>query len=71
MLHGVASLAAVLLAAVLLGLEVWVAGIGALGYVVTRPALAPRVIANALLALAASAAAYVTIVILIVVCLSS
>jgi hypothetical protein len=66
MLHGAASFLTVLIAAALLGVEVWVVGIVALGYVVTRPALGPAVVGRALLPLAVSAVAYVAIVILMV-----
>jgi hypothetical protein len=60
-----AALLAVLAAAVLLGLEVWVVAVALLAWVVSRPALTGTVLVRAGAALAVSAAAYVTAVILV------
>jgi hypothetical protein len=60
-----ATLAAVLLAAILLGVEVWVVGIAALAWTVSRPTLTGVVVATAGAALVASAVGYVTVVILV------
>ncbi len=60
-----ANLAAVLVAAILLGLEVWVVGIAALAWTVSRPALTGAVLAKAGAALAVSAIGYVAVVILV------
>ncbi len=66
MLHGAATLLAVMSTAALLGVDVWVVAIVALGYVVTRPVLRPLAVGKALLALAAASVAYVAIVMLVV-----
>jgi hypothetical protein len=60
-----ATLAAVLLAAILLGVEVWVVGIAALAWAVSRPTLTGLAVATAGAALTASAAGYVAVVILL------
>jgi len=60
-----ATLAAVLLAAILLGVEVWVVGIAALAWTVSRPALTAVAVATAGAALTASAVGYVAAVILL------
>jgi hypothetical protein len=65
-LEGVtAAFLAVLLAAVLLGLEVWVLAVALLAWVLSRPALTGAVFVQAGAALAVSAAAYTAAVILV------
>lgn len=59
-----ASLAAVLLAAILLGFEVWVVGIAVLAWAVSRPTVTATVLAKAGAALAVSAIGYAAVVIL-------
>lgn len=62
---GVAALIGVLAAGAFLGVHVWVVGTLVLGYLVSRPAITPSALVKAGLALAASAVAYVAIVMLI------
>ncbi len=59
-----ASLAALLVAAILLGLEVWVVGIAVLAWAVSRPTVTATVLAKAGAALAVSAIGYAAVVIL-------
>ena len=59
-----ASLGAVLLAAILLGLEVWVVGLAVLAWAVSRPVVTATVLAKAGAALAVSAIGYAALVIL-------
>jgi len=59
-----ASLATVLVAAVLLGLEVWVVGIAVLAWAVSRPTLTATVLGRGGAALAVSAIGYAAVVIL-------
>jgi hypothetical protein len=66
MTEALASLAGVLIAGALLGVEVWVVGIGILAWVVARPGtITTRVAVVAGLLLALSAVAYVAAVVLI------
>ena len=58
-LEAVVALGAVLGAGALLGVEVWVVAIVALGYVLSRPSLTARVLSVAVAALAASALVYI------------
>jgi hypothetical protein len=64
-LDAATALLAVLGAGALLGAEVWVVAVVALGWAVTRTALGASVVARALLVLAASAALYVATVMLL------
>jgi hypothetical protein len=59
------SLAGVLLAVILLGIEVWVVAIAALGYVVSREAVTAWVLIRAAILLGASAILYVALAILL------
>jgi hypothetical protein len=68
-LAGAANLVGVLVAAALLGVDVWVVAIVSLGYVLTRPALGALAVGRAVLALAVSAVAYVAVVVAIAVLL--
>jgi hypothetical protein len=72
MTEALMNLAGVLIAGGLLGVEVWVVAIGILAWVIAHPGpVMPRVLAIAGLLLGASAAAYVAIVVLVGVLLSS
>ena len=62
-MSGAASLVAVLIAAALLGIELWVIAIAWLGWLVTRPVLGPVAVGTAGVALAVSAAIYVAVVV--------
>lgn len=55
----VTSLGAVLASGILLGLEVWVIAIAALGYVVSRQTITAGLLARVVAALVASATVYV------------
>jgi hypothetical protein len=65
MVDSVAALVGVLAAAALLGAEVWIVGILALAYLVSRPVIGARALVKTGVALAASAVGYVVIVVLI------
>jgi hypothetical protein len=66
MMEGLASLLGVLIAGALLGIEVWVVGVGVLAWVVARHgAILPHVLIVAALFLGFSAIAYVAAVVLI------
>jgi hypothetical protein len=72
MMEALANLAGVLVAGALLGLEVWVAAIGILAWVVARPGpVTTRTLVIAGLLLGTSAGAYVAIAVLVAVLLSS
>lgn len=66
MLHAAANLGAMLIAVALLGVDLWVVGIAALGYVVAHPTRGPLAAGQALLAFGIGAAAYVAIVVAVV-----
>ena len=59
------GLTAVLVAAILLGLEVWIVGIAALAWTISRPALTGAVLVTAAATLAVSAIGYAAVVILL------
>ena len=59
------NIAAILLALVLLGVEVWVVAIGVLAYVVSRDAITVPVLMRAGTAMVASAIAYCALAILL------
>lgn len=64
-MQSVAALTGVVAVGVLLGAEVWIIGTLALGYLVSRPVVTPTTLLKTGVALAASAIAYVVIVMLI------
>lgn len=64
-MSGIAALAGVLLAALLLGIAVWVVGIAALASVVSRETVTTGALARAGVAVAASGVLYVAAVIAI------
>ena len=64
-MHGLAALLAVLVAAALLGVLVWIGGALALADLVSRPAITPAALVKTGVALAGAAVAYVVLVTLI------